>query len=311
MRSDRQHLRRLIFGFICGLLALACVSGPMGPGPPVPPPCPSVPADLQAALDRRLPAGTRLGTTFVDAIDELRDLSGEDVNLFVNWKALKVAGLEKTAPVSLDVGGRTLADALTGLCALAQTKAPIGYVSDDGVVEVTSKAEMATGVYTWVYDVRDLLPPGTGVKHTDGSFTPETGTAAAHQQAVDELAARITSRLDPTPLPSEIIGAWPRHIKELSGQLVVQDTLENQQRIAATLADVRQVRRLRDTGRVAAEWLVPVTLLVAWLVLRPMRRRQRVRQRVRRGLCSQCGYDTRSSPDRCPECGLATASGAT
>jgi hypothetical protein len=42
-------------------------------------------------------------------------------------------------------------------------------------------------------------------------------------------------------------------------------------------------------------------LPIRWLMLH--RGRWRYKQRVDHGLCPECGYDLRASPDRCPECG--------
>jgi hypothetical protein len=47
-----------------------------------------------------------------------------------------------------------------------------------------------------------------------------------------------------------------------------------------------------------------VALATAGLPILCVRSRSMRRRRSRMGLCAQCGYDLRASPERCPECGL-------
>lgn len=47
-----------------------------------------------------------------------------------------------------------------------------------------------------------------------------------------------------------------------------------------------------------------ISLPLPVLALRRLWRRRRSQLRLRRGLCSACGYDLRDSPERCPECGV-------
>jgi hypothetical protein len=51
---------------------------------------------------------------------------------------------------------------------------------------------------------------------------------------------------------------------------------------------------------------IPYATLIAPCAVMPgvvLTRAWRRRRRARRGLCRQCGYDLRASPQRCPECG--------
>jgi hypothetical protein len=56
---------------------------------------------------------------------------------------------------------------------------------------------------------------------------------------------------------------------------------------------------------------LPYWLLIAVAAICPMiwvRRMLRLRRRLRRGQCPQCGYDLQATPNKCPECGQEAAS---
>jgi hypothetical protein len=59
-----------------------------------------------------------------------------------------------------------------------------------------------------------------------------------------------------------------------------------------------------EIGVVVPHWAlaIPPAVASAWWLLGD-RRRHVLRHRRAHGLCGQCGYDLRQSPERCPECG--------
>jgi hypothetical protein len=62
----------------------------------------------------------------------------------------------------------------------------------------------------------------------------------------------------------------------------------------------------RNRSITAPAWCFAALFAVPPLLwLRALRRRLVARRRLRLGLCVHCGYDVRSSPERCPECGAS------
>lgn len=67
----------------------------------------------------------------------------------------------------------------------------------------------------------------------------------------------------------------------------------------------------KDLGVSVPVWfLIALVLIPSLLLLAQERRRWRKRTRIRQGLCRECGFDVRASPDRCPECGTTIGGAA-
>jgi hypothetical protein len=171
------------------------------------------------------------------------------VNIYVGWHELAGgAGAGPDSPVTLDLRNVTAAAALQ--LALDQCRATgqrLGFVSIDGIVRVSIESEL----HRWelrIYDVRDLMQDAaelnrkieTAIQLCKIQLLPSRPVQQDRNQRTDPEQIAVAQ------LISVLMGAvpddtWPfsGRISYFSGRLVVSQTRENQEKIAATLAALR------------------------------------------------------------------------
>jgi hypothetical protein len=243
-------------------------------------------AATSAQLGHVLPDPFEVHGSFANTIDMLRDAlpprSGWG-GIFVNWRELERAGISRQAPIKASLGGLQTQDAILRVLAVADGgTGRLGVTVEDHVLTISTNEDLARNTLTRVYDVRDLLP----------------GDPKARPAAEAALSARITGTIAPASWrPDASVG----YIRFIQGQAIVTQTAANQHDLIMLLERMRWHRDLRRFAFRAA-WVVGGAFVLGMVPAALMRRRRR----MARGLCGNCGYDLRATPDRCPECGTAT-----
>jgi hypothetical protein len=192
-------------------------------------------------------------------IERLRQASG--ANLFVIWRALHEAGVEKTAPVSVNLKGLTLGQVLGKVLddVAVDSNGLLDFTVHDGVIVVTSIKDLPRYTFVRSYDLRDLVdeattpapdfPPGA---NSDQSTAPSTnatpppgslgvcfpGTPVApRQERVDEICRLITETVSPDVWRDA--GGTLGSVYEFAGRIVVVQTSENHRQIRSLLYQLR------------------------------------------------------------------------
>jgi Flp pilus assembly secretin CpaC len=231
---------------------------------------------VQAQLDRALPELTFDGVGFSDVIDFLRDVSG--ANIFVNWKSLEGAGVDRNAPVTAKLRNVKFSKALNIILdSVGGGTAKLGYTIDEGVIEIGTADELGKNTLTRVYDIRDLIinipdfnnapdfslqstsnntaqAGGGGAGGNSGGQSLFSGTGsgqggAAEGQTRQELVDAIIKLITETVAPDSWrdSGGSVGALRELQGQLIVTQTPENQRALVGLLEQLRETHSIQVT----------------------------------------------------------------
>jgi type II secretory pathway component GspD/PulD (secretin)/tetratricopeptide (TPR) repeat protein len=239
---------------------------------------------VQAQLDRQLPELQFDGVGFADVIDFLRDVSG--ANVFVNWKSLEGAGIDRNAPVTAKLRNVKFSKALgVILDSVGGGATKLGYTIDDGVITISTSEDLSKNTITQVYDIRDLIinipdftdAPDFSLNSTsnNGQQNPQGGggigagggggqqgqqtnqlfgnnTTTTKEDAGptrQELVEQITKLITETVAPDSWrdAGGSVGAVRELQGQLIVTQTPENQRSLVNLLEKLRETRAIQVT----------------------------------------------------------------
>ncbi|MBS3735401.1 MAG: hypothetical protein KGY99_10840 [Phycisphaerae bacterium] len=162
-------------------------------------------------LQRRIELIDFDASDFRDVIWFLRESS--DVNIWVNWKALDLQGVQPDTPITVKLENVTVAKALEVVLADTGGEQPLAYIVEDGVVTIATKRHLATKRTTRVYDVRNPLGQ------------PVSG------REVKLLSDLIKRQIDPSSWGTE-----EASIDTFSGMLIVTQSYGNHRAIEELLA---------------------------------------------------------------------------
>jgi len=243
-------------------------------------------SDQQAIrqLARVLPQVQFDAVGFSDVVDFLRDISG--ANIFVNWKVLEAAGIDKNTPVTANLHNVKFSKALDLILdSVGGGQTKLGYTVDEGIFSISTEEDLGKYVAIQVYDIRDLLvsvPDFTDAPQVDLSNTSSQGGGGggtalgqgggggsiSSTNSLFQNSNQQSTLRNQGPTRQDLIDSIQKLIEENvatdswkdnggsvgslrvfdpGGQLIVTQTPENHRKLVALLDRIREERAVQVT----------------------------------------------------------------
>jgi beta-lactamase regulating signal transducer with metallopeptidase domain len=235
---------------------------------------------LQKKLDLMIPELNFNAQRLSDVIDFLRDLS--EANIFVNWKSLEAAGIERDTPVTARFRNIRFGKLLSiVLDSVGGGHRKAAYATDEGVITISTVADLSKNVAVRVYDIRDLLAipldyvaPQLAGGLRGPATMPTTAPASPASPTREELVKLLIKLIEDTvATPTwQDRGGSAGALRELQGQLIVTQTPENHVQIVELLDQLRAARNLQcevDAQFISCDEPVARVLLEKWQKIAP------------------------------------------
>jgi len=209
------------------------------------------------------------GNEFEAVIEFLRNSTG--INIFVNWNALELAGVERDQTVNLVLNNVPAEQALRLVLqqvTLDDTN-PVSFSIIEGIVHISTAQDLRKATVLRVYDIRDLLVQipnfteapefdlesalsseigGEGGTTTTGIFGTGEGVAGEVGLTRDQLITAIIELIQTTvgnPDDWAEIGTGESSVRELNGNLIVRTTPGNHNQLLQLLGELRETRAIQ------------------------------------------------------------------
>ncbi|HZZ43499.1 MAG TPA: hypothetical protein VFE58_11225 [Tepidisphaeraceae bacterium] len=228
-------------------------------------------AAVQAQLDHRIPEVRFDAIPFSDVVDFLRDITG--ANIDVHWRTLEAAGVDRNTAVTTRLRDVRFSKALESILRdVGGGTVTLSYTVDNGVITISTAEDLSKNTTTRVYDIRDLIVdvpdffgPQFDIQSASQSGQGGGGGQSPFQQQnqqqtqVDQTTGKnpvreariteITSLIEETVAPDSWrdAGGTVGSLRELSGQLIVNQTPENQRVLQGLLEQLRETRAIQIT----------------------------------------------------------------